>query len=50
MGALFHLRDFWPDFHLDSILWRKIDRKWWLGYLHASEEPQEVTKPVWKDE
>ena len=22
-----------------SILWRKIDGKWWVGYLHASEEP-----------
>ena len=24
-----------------SILWRKIDGKWWLGYLHASEKPDE---------
>lgn len=23
-----------------SILWRKIDGKWRLGYLHASEEPE----------
>ena len=23
-----------------SILWRKLNGKWWLGYLHASEEPQ----------
>jgi len=32
-----------------SMLWRKIDGKWWLGYLHASEEPQEVANPVWKE-
>jgi len=32
-----------------SILWRKIDGKWWLGYLHASEEPQPGTNPVWKE-
>jgi hypothetical protein len=31
-----------------SILWRKIDGKWWLGYLHASEEPQETGNPIWK--
>ena len=29
-----------------SILWRKIDGKWWLGYLHASEEPQGAANPV----
>lgn len=33
-----------------SILWRKIGGKWWLGYLHASEEPQGDTNPVWKEE
>jgi hypothetical protein len=33
-----------------SILWRKIKGKWWLGYLHASEEPQGAANPVWKEE
>ncbi len=32
-----------------SILWRKIEGKWWLGYLHASEEPQGAGNPVWKE-
>jgi len=32
-----------------SILWRKIDGKWRPGYLHASEEPQGVANPVWKE-
>ena len=32
-----------------SILWRKIDGKWWLGYLHASEEPQGAANPGWKE-
>jgi len=32
-----------------SILWRKIDGKWRLGYLHASEEPQGIANPVWKE-
>ena len=29
-----------------SILWRKIDGKWWLGYLHASEEPLTSANPA----
>jgi len=29
-----------------SILWRKVDGKWRLGYLHASEEPQGTTNPI----
>jgi hypothetical protein len=33
-----------------SILWRKIDGKWRLGYLHASEEPQDDANAVWKKE
>ena len=33
-----------------SILWRKIDGKWWLGYLHASEEPQGAATPARKEE
>ena len=32
-----------------SILWRKIDGKWWLGHLHASEEPQGAANPVWQE-
>lgn len=28
-----------------SILWRKVDGKWWLGYLHATEEPEGVANP-----
>jgi hypothetical protein len=32
-----------------SILWRKIEGKWWLGYLHASEEPQGNPNPVWQE-
>ncbi|OGO31722.1 MAG: hypothetical protein A2136_10715 [Chloroflexi bacterium RBG_16_54_11] len=32
-----------------SILWRKIDGKWCLGYLHASEEPQGTANPAWKE-
>lgn len=32
-----------------SILWRKIDGKWWLGYLHASEEPQDSANSVWQE-
>ena len=32
-----------------SILWRKMDGKWWLGYLHASEEPQGDSNPVRKE-
>ena len=24
-----------------TILWQRIDNKWWLGYLHASELPKE---------
>ena len=32
-----------------SILWRKIDGKWRLGYLHASEEPQGDANPVWQE-
>jgi len=32
-----------------SILWRKIDGKWRLGYLHASEEPQGAANPVWQE-
>ena len=33
-----------------SILWQKIEGEWKLGYLHASEEPQGDTNPVWKNE
>jgi len=32
-----------------SILWRKIEGKWRLGYLHASEEPQGAANPVWQE-
>jgi hypothetical protein len=32
-----------------SILWRKIDGKWWLGYLHASEEPQDAANSAWQE-
>ncbi len=32
-----------------SILWRKMHGKWWLGYLHASEEPQGAANPVWQE-
>ncbi len=32
-----------------SILWRKIEGEWRLGYLHASEEPQDAADPVWQD-
>src|SRR3989337_75156 len=32
-----------------SILWRKIDGKGWLGYLHGSGEPKRATNPVWKE-
>ena len=35
---------------LISILWRKIDGKWRIGYLHASEEPQGDSNPIWKEE
>ena len=32
-----------------SILWRKINTKWWLAYLHASEKPGDPSSPSWKD-
>jgi hypothetical protein len=32
-----------------SILWRKINTKWRLAYLHASEKPADPSNPVWKD-
>src|SRR3990170_2815654 len=32
-----------------SILWRKINTKWWLAYLHASEKPGDPSNPVWKE-
>lgn len=33
-----------------SILWRKIDGTWRLGYLHASEEPQSTADSVWQNQ
>jgi len=32
-----------------SILWRKVDAEWRLGYLHASEEPNEAATPLSKN-
>ena len=32
-----------------SILWRKVEGRWRLGYLHASEQPQSVASPVLKE-
>ena len=32
-----------------SMLWRKLDGKWRLAYLHASEVPGDPANPLWKD-